>query len=191
MFSEHFSFFLRQKAVLNFHQGLQGGFKIFHKRHAGGRTFQRRQMPIQRILGSFHPPDMAMQKRAYMERFALDCHSGRVVRAMRERGSQRRAAAGAVKGVAAYCGEQRLKMLVNRYFNSGIKLEWECAKKHRWKATPDAIKAGHWCHICAIGNSAEKRKDTIETMKRIARQRGGRCLSDCYIRATIQDVRPG
>ncbi len=34
------------------------------------------------------------------------------------------------------------------YVNSATKLEWECARGHRWLATPNSIRRGHWCARC-------------------------------------------
>ncbi|MGC0076360.1 hypothetical protein ACQUKG_23895 [Ralstonia pseudosolanacearum] len=34
------------------------------------------------------------------------------------------------------------------YVNSVTKLEWECARGHRWHTTPQAIRAGRWCVQC-------------------------------------------
>lgn len=34
------------------------------------------------------------------------------------------------------------------YVNSSTRLEWECARGHRWLATPNAIRQSHWCARC-------------------------------------------
>ncbi|WP_254597737.1 hypothetical protein [Burkholderia lata] len=34
------------------------------------------------------------------------------------------------------------------YVNSSSKLEWECAHGHRWMATANTIRRGHWCARC-------------------------------------------
>ena len=34
------------------------------------------------------------------------------------------------------------------YVNNATKLEWECARGHRWRAAPSAVRAGHWCAQC-------------------------------------------
>jgi len=36
------------------------------------------------------------------------------------------------------------------YVNSETKLQWECARGHRWHARPSNIRAGHWCIQCHI-----------------------------------------
>ena len=66
--------------------------------------------------------------------------------------------------------------LSKEYFNANTKLTWKCSEGHIWEATPDRIKRGSWCPICA-GNMPP----TIEDMIEIAKERGGECLSDQYI----------
>ncbi|MFQ5714960.1 MAG: hypothetical protein ACE5GU_13090 [Candidatus Scalinduaceae bacterium] len=48
------------------------------------------------------------------------------------------------------------KCLSDTYVNSSTNLLWECAKKHRWKATPSNIKSGKWCKKCYIARKAKK-----------------------------------
>lgn len=68
------------------------------------------------------------------------------------------------------------KCLSTRYINSDTKLEWECAKGHRWNTTPSSIHRGTWCPFCA-----GLAKKTIEDMQKLAAQRGGICVSSNYI----------
>ncbi len=42
------------------------------------------------------------------------------------------------------------KCLSMNYVNAHQKLLWECSKGHQWKATPNSIKRGTWCPICAL-----------------------------------------
>jgi hypothetical protein len=56
-------------------------------------------------------------------------------------------------------------------------LWWECDKGHRWQATPSRIRAvKNWCSVCA----EKPNGTTIEDMKSLAKDRGGRCLSEAY-----------
>ncbi|MCP4130769.1 MAG: hypothetical protein GY754_07290 [bacterium] len=71
------------------------------------------------------------------------------------------------------------KCLSNTYINEKSKLKWECKEGHSWESTPDSVKRGSWCAECA-----GKKKLTIEEMKRIAKKRGGKCLSGTYISRT-------
>jgi hypothetical protein len=54
-------------------------------------------------------------------------------------------------------------------------LLWRCAEGHRWRASPASIRAGRWCRRCR-GTP----RDDLARMRRIARQRGGECLSEEY-----------
>lgn len=67
--------------------------------------------------------------------------------------------------------------LSTEYKNTKSKLEWICSKGHIWKMTPDNVKQGKWCPICA----KENRKLTIEEMKALAKDKKGYCLSQVYI----------
>ena len=72
------------------------------------------------------------------------------------------------------------KCLSTVYCNNGTKLDWVCHEGHLWQATPGKIKGGRWCPRCAIERRALSRRGTIENMQRLARRRGGRCLSMKY-----------
>lgn len=69
------------------------------------------------------------------------------------------------------------KCLSDIYVDANSKLNWQCAKGHRWRAIPSNIKRGHWCPLCAGHGKS------IEDMKNAAADRGGRCLSEEYINA--------
>ena len=66
------------------------------------------------------------------------------------------------------------KCLSQEYINIDTKLLWECDKKHQWRATPNKIKQGRWCPYCVGKNK------TIEDFKKLAREKGGECLSNEY-----------
>lgn len=67
-------------------------------------------------------------------------------------------------------------LISNFYINSKTALEWQCHKKHIWKAKPNSIKNGSWCPVCA----GTVRK-TINDMKELAEKKGGLCLSENYV----------
>jgi len=72
------------------------------------------------------------------------------------------------------------KCLSKKYVNAHLMLTWECAQGHRWEASFANVKYGKaWCPRCS-----KRKKSTIEDMQRIAKQRGGKCLSELYIDAT-------
>ena len=57
------------------------------------------------------------------------------------------------------------------------KLLWKCENGHQWYATANSIMhAGSWCPVCA-GNQ----KLTLLDLKKIAVQRGGKCITSEYI----------
>jgi hypothetical protein len=61
------------------------------------------------------------------------------------------------------------------YVNSTVPLRWECARGHEWNAVPASIRKGTWCPDCA-----GVRRLTLEQMTKLAKSRGGRCLSKRY-----------
>jgi hypothetical protein len=64
----------------------------------------------------------------------------------------------------------------DKYIGVMKKLKWKCAKGHVWETAPCTIKQGAWCPKCA-----GKQKHTIEEMHEIAKEHGGKCLSETYI----------
>jgi hypothetical protein len=68
------------------------------------------------------------------------------------------------------------KCLSKRYINSKEHLLWQCSKGHEWKSTPFSVKTRRsWCPVCA-GNKPLG----LESMHKLARSRGGECLSVEY-----------
>jgi hypothetical protein len=65
--------------------------------------------------------------------------------------------------------------LSEEYTNSDTKLKWRCKNGHEWGALPLSVKKGHWCPVC----SGHKILD-LEKLKRVANDRGGKCLSKSY-----------
>ncbi len=72
------------------------------------------------------------------------------------------------------------KCLSRDYLGIFTKLEWECAKKHRWQAQPNDIRKGGWCPYCSGRLSR-----TIEEFQLIAELEGGKCLSTEYVKDLI------
>ena len=78
------------------------------------------------------------------------------------------------------------KCLSEKYINTNLKLEWQCAEGHTWQAAPNSVqdkpfakrKKGSWCRIC-VGLA----RLSINDMHKIATERGGKCLSKKYINA--------
>ena len=68
--------------------------------------------------------------------------------------------------------------LSEKYINTATHLIWQCRRGHQWQATPRNITSGRWCPVCA-----GSQKGTIQQMRTLATERGGKCLSKAYINA--------
>jgi hypothetical protein len=68
------------------------------------------------------------------------------------------------------------RCLSTEYVNVETHLRWQCAAGHRWTATPASIRSGKWCPFCVHNQKLE-----LKAMRRLARRRGGKCLSPVYI----------
>lgn len=66
------------------------------------------------------------------------------------------------------------KCLSTKYINIDTKLEWECDKGHTWSTIPYVVMSGSWCPTCSGKNKS------IEDMRKLAQERGGKCLSTEY-----------
>jgi len=71
--------------------------------------------------------------------------------------------------------------LSKEYVNSKTKLRWLCRAGHEWDAVWDSIKQGHWCPVCAAEKLGIAYGVNIDDCRRIAAERGYRCLSDKYV----------
>lgn len=66
-----------------------------------------------------------------------------------------------IERMRAIAAERGGRCISDTYVNSGTRLEWECARGHRWLAKPSAITQGHWCARCyyiSITTRAETRR---------------------------------
>lgn len=67
--------------------------------------------------------------------------------------------------------------LSTRYRKATSPLRWRCAFGHRWRASLASITGRNtWCPVCA-GN----RKLELNDLRKLAHQRGGKCLSREYV----------
>jgi hypothetical protein len=83
------------------------------------------------------------------------------------------------------------KCLSSRYVNNRLPLLWECKRGHRWRATPANVKGGNrkrgtWCLECYNLRRRFRARDSIEKMRKLARWRGGLCLSKDYVNSRIK-----
>ena len=67
------------------------------------------------------------------------------------------------------------------YTNAHTKLKWECSCGNIWETTPNSIQQGRWCPKCANKNQGSYNKLNIEDMHKVAKSKGGKCLSDVYV----------
>lgn len=68
-------------------------------------------------------------------------------------------------------------LISSTYLDAHSKMEWECSKGHRWKASTYSVKNnGTWCPECR-----GTKKLNIEDMRELAASRGGKCLSTTYV----------
>jgi len=65
--------------------------------------------------------------------------------------------------------------LSGAYLGHHKPLRWRCAKGHEWSTMPSCLVAGGWCPDCAWGTLG------IEFVRRLAWERGGKCLSTEYV----------
>lgn len=89
--------------------------------------------------------------------------------------SDRRIAA-LLEDAGALARERGGRLLADRIPNSHTNVLWECTHGHRWEARLNKVKRGSWCAACA-----GKGPVTIEDMRRLAVERGGKCLSAEYV----------
>lgn len=81
-----------------------------------------------------------------------------------------------LRELQAIATQRRGKLLSVKYLGIFLPLEWECAKGHRFTAAPNNIKnSGSWCPRC------QGRGKTIQDMRTLAAERGGKCLSEVYV----------
>lgn len=77
--------------------------------------------------------------------------------------------------------EHEGRCLSSEYLGTKKKLTWECKEGHVWRTTPFAIKHRHsWCPVCADRTRGGNRL-TLEDMRKLAREYGGKCLSTEYV----------
>lgn len=72
------------------------------------------------------------------------------------------------------------KCLSKTYINNHTKLQWKCAEGHTWQAIPGKIQQGRWCPECKRLHSGDSQRLSMQDMHKLARKRGGACLSQTY-----------
>jgi hypothetical protein len=78
----------------------------------------------------------------------------------------------------AFAEDKGGRCLSEAYISTESKLLWQCSAGHTWRAAPERVQQGSWCPVCD-GNA----KLSIEEMRHLASERGGKCLSATYTNA--------
>lgn len=92
-----------------------------------------------------------------------------------------------IKDLKEYAKSKNGECLSNEYIGLKTKMKWRCEKDHVWYTTWNCIKYSEsWCRHCENekGLKRLKQKLTIEEMQQIAKECGGKCLSDKYVYST-------
>jgi thiol-disulfide isomerase/thioredoxin len=61
------------------------------------------------------------------------------------------------------------------------KIEFKCENNHVFWLDPYAVKNGTWCPKCAAIRNGARKRDTIDTFKKLAKEKNGECLSNEYV----------
>ncbi len=94
--------------------------------------------------------------------------------AYRKNGLKKRLTIGEMQGLAA---KRKWNCLSTSYLGNHHALIWKCERGHIWEAPASRIKSGAGCPECA------GRRQTIDDMQKVAKAKGGKCLSERYITA--------
>jgi hypothetical protein len=70
------------------------------------------------------------------------------------------------------------RCISRHYAKAYAKLEFRCARGHRWSAVANSIQQGHWCPECATDLVKEKHFNAVKAM---ATNHEGRCISTTYV----------
>ena len=76
------------------------------------------------------------------------------------------------------------KCLSKEYINLSTPLKWRCEKGHTWDADFQIIRQGGWCPACM--KPQKDKEERFDFLKKIAKERGGKCLSKEYINNTTK-----
>jgi hypothetical protein len=72
-------------------------------------------------------------------------------------------------------------LLSKNYVDTHTRLKWQCKEGHIWLGFPSNIQKGAWCAKCARLANAEQMRFPIEMLKKHAKKKGGKFLSQNYI----------
>jgi hypothetical protein len=82
-----------------------------------------------------------------------------------------------LKDVKKFAKKKGGECLSGEYWNIRQRLAWRCAKGHEWEASFQNVRQRpNWCPECS-----PSRRLTIGDMRRLAKRKGGECLSKEYV----------
>ncbi len=84
-----------------------------------------------------------------------------------------------IEDLQEYAAYKEGKCLSNEYWDVETKYKWMCSKGHTWEVGFDIIKQGGWCPRC--DKEVKTKEEKLKELRKIAIERGGKCLSDEYI----------
>jgi hypothetical protein len=71
--------------------------------------------------------------------------------------------------------------LSETYLNAHTSMRWKCREGHVWQNCANNVRRGQWCDVCSSKKAGLLRRNTIDEMYRLAKERGGLCLSKEYL----------
>jgi hypothetical protein len=70
--------------------------------------------------------------------------------------------------------------LSTEYINNTTLLRFKCKFGHTFNTSAHSLRAGSWCHTCAINFRADKKRTPISSIQELAEKRGGKLISENY-----------
>lgn len=87
-----------------------------------------------------------------------------------------------IRDMQALAATKGGKCLSEQYQNLNGKLRWKCSKGHEWETRANDVRNnGSWCPYCA-----RVAKLDLEAMRKMAKERGGQCLSTEYTNSSTK-----
>ena len=87
-----------------------------------------------------------------------------------------------IDDMKAIARSHRGECLSKEFINTRTKLKWKCSKGHTWKATSSGVLYSKaWCQKCGRKRITKQKLLGIEDMQRLAKKKGGKCLTKKYI----------
>lgn len=75
--------------------------------------------------------------------------------------------------------------LSEKYICRTYKMKFRCSANHTWESTPKNILQGKWCRKCSMKKHFDEKREgnayLLDVMKKIAEDRGGKCLDEKWI----------